>query len=411
MKNNLLKRHLIIPIGLAFSGVIGFTHAAHAIIHHTTYVAHPNAEAQPEAGSDQDHSYLQEIQRLRDSLTEVAPVPIEPQETIPSPLAQEEMDQENNGEEAVRITRRGRGYSIVSMAALNEDNRSVLQQVDLVVRNNDLYVLGFINGRLGHRVFHRMYEPAPYHHASADTAAVPLDLTIPGTTARNLNMSYDYPSLEHKANMRRYGGNFRSSMRTVRSAIATLAEHNAANDDEDSTADVARSLLRIIVTYFEGMRFRNLAESIHDAGFDNGRTWTMTQDEALITNSWRTLSDFGSQMSLDSSSREGSPRLELSHSRNSPYGSRLYIASSLSDNAINWRAVLAVALSSRWALSRRGSCPSRIGHRTPRDTNSLLDHFSDLADDFCSTLLVRVGNTYFDRARGFGILSTILEDH
>lgn len=410
MNNVNLRRCLIIPISIAFSGVLGFTHTANAIVHHTTYVAHPNAEAQPEAGSAQDHSYLQEVQRLRDSLTEIAPVPEGPQETIPSPLAQEEMDQESTGEEAVRITRRDRGYSIVSMAALNEDNSSVLQQVDLVVRNNDLYVLGFINGRPGHRVFHRMYEPPPYRYASADTSAVPLDLTIPDTIARNLNMSYDYPSLEHKANMQRYRGNFRSSMRTVRSAIATLAEHNAANNDEDSTADVARALLRIIVTYFEGMRFHNLAQSIHDAGFDSGRTWTMTQEEALITNSWRTLSDFGSQMSLDSSSREGSPRLELSHSRNSPYGSRLYIASSMSDNAIDWRSVLAVALSSRWALSRRGSCPSRIGHRTPRDTDSVLDHFSDLADDFCSTLLVRVGNTYFDKARGFGIISTILED-
>ncbi|NKD45662.1 hypothetical protein HEQ62_08065 [Haematospirillum jordaniae] len=391
--------------------MIGFTHTANAIIHHTTYVAHPNAEAQAEAGSVHDHSYLQEVHHLRDRLTEIAPVPEEPQETIPSPLAQEAMNQSSAGEEALRITRRDRGYSIVTMAALNEDNRSVLQQVDLVVRNNDLYVLGFINGRPGHRVFHRMYEPPPYRYATADTSAIPLDLTIPDTIARNLNMSYDYPNLEQKANMRRYGGNFRSSIRTVRSAIATLAEHNAANDDEDSTSDVARALLRIIVTYFEGMRFHNLSQSIHDAGFDSGRTWTMTQDEALITNSWRPLSDFGSQMSLDSSSRESSPRLELSHSRNSPYGSRLYIASSMSDHGMDWRAVLAVALSSRWTLNRRGSCPSRIGHhRAPRDTNSIMSYFSDLADDFCSTMLVRVGNTYFDRTRGFGIISTILED-
>lgn len=409
--NSFSRKSNILSCGAFIACMIGFTQSSNATVHHTIYVAHPNANSQPEAGSDNDHSYLQEILRLRESLTEIAPIPAPPQETLPSPMEQDGATA-NAGEEPLRVTRRGRDYSIVRMAALNEDNSSSLQYVDLVVRNNDLYVLGFINGREGHRIFHRMHEPIPYQRSSDATMAIPLNLEIPGTRAVDLELAYDYPCLERKANMRRYGGNFRSSMRTVRAAISSLAEHNPANDDEDSVSEVARSLLRVIVTYFEGMRFHSLAQGIHDAGFDNGRTWTMTQEDALITNNWRSLTEFGSQMSLDRTSRSSSssPRFELPRSGGSPYGSRYFVTSSMSDDATNWRNILAVALVSQWGLTRRGSCPSRLGYRSPRDTNSLLDFLEEEACSVINNVLVRVGNTYFDRARGHGILMAIVDE-
>lgn len=379
-------------------------------VSHVVYLRHPNAQPVPAPNAADDHTYLREIESMRLALTDQAP-----DVAIP-PIPRTRMPPYYPG--SLRVTRRHGGLSLVTFVTLHDDNRTSISTVDLVVRDSDLYVLGFINGRGARRTFFRMLEPSyPLQNRDVST---PSTLTWPRTTAVNLPFSYDYPDIERTAGIGRYQNNVRLSMRTLRGAVAILSEYNRDHTDEDSYSEVAGSLLRIVIAYFEGMRFHDIAQGIHDVGIDRGHSWYVNRRAALITNNWRTLTEFGSRTSLESSSSgssgrdtpsDGTPqRMELAISRNRPQGSNIWVASSLEsldDRTPSWRSIVAVALVTQWGLAHRGGC-YRTGHRPHREASLLI---APSLEDECDSQLIRIGNRFYDRKAGYAVLAAAFSRH
>lgn len=376
--------------------------AAAEVKPHVIYLRHASS-------STDRHTYLDEINGLRSALTgETA------EGAASSYLAGSRIPPYSPG--SLRFTRISNGRSLVDFINLDRDNRTPIgNSVSLVVRDRDLYVLGFINGPPGRRVFFRMRELRPGSRESA-----PSTQTWPSTRTVDLPFSYDYPDIERVAGLSRYGqghdeydglqpNSIRISMRTLRRSVVILSEYYETPHDQEADAEVAMSLLRIIIAYFEGMRFHDISNRIHAARLDEGHSWTVDYRAAVITNNWRSLTEFGSRTSLHSSDTDSdsiSQRMELRGRRRPSDEPRIWVTSSLQDisnHLQSWGSILAVALTPRWVVPEAGSC----SRRQRRDVSPLEAPPLELKGE-CEKLLLQIGSTFFDRRTGYAVLESAL---
>jgi|SRR5579883_883386 len=349
-------------------------------LEHTIYIEHPTVKND----GDQGHSYARELEGLRNALT----IPVE-------------------GDPNLRVTRDtpNSDLSVIHVIRLDE-NGNEQSPIDLVVRTRDLYVLGFINGARNNRILYRFREPQPHHYASQTTASATPQWTVSNIhqESRNLDFSYDYPSIEGIAGQSRYHNNIRISRTVLYDDFNQLSLYS---NNSENAQRIARAVLRIIIGYFESIRFNSILSSVNDA-FVLGRTWAVDGDSAVLTNSWMSLTEFGSRSSLGSSSssfimpRPGGSIRSLSYS--------ITNALTAVNNAVPLRNVLAVALGSTW---RRSSCPNLGRHR--RDASDTQIQIHPVSSSLKSNMrckddtLVKLGPTYFEREVGNGILSAVLD--
>ncbi|WP_245182956.1 ribosome-inactivating family protein [Haematospirillum jordaniae] len=252
---------------------------------------------------------------------------------------------------------------------------------------------------------------------------MPSTQTWPGTRTVDLPFSYDYPDIERVAGLSRYGQNhdqydglqpnsIRISMRTLRQSVVILSEYDGTPHDHEADAEIAMSLLRIVVAYFEGMRFHDISNRIHEARLDEGYSWTVDYRAAVITNNWRSLTEFGSRTSLRSSDTDSdniSQRMELRGRRRPSQEPRIWVTSSLQDinnHLQSWGAILAVALTPRWVVPDADSC----SHRQRRDVSSLEAPPLELKGE-CEKLLLQIGSTFFDRSTGYAVLESAISTY
>lgn len=296
-------------------------------------------------------------------------------------------------QEPLRITRAGNGFSEVTLRVLGQDNdrNTATHSVTMIVRDRDLYVLGFINhtGLNGAARYFRLALPPPRQsgratqHASFSYPLVPHIATAQvGNRVTDLNLSFDYPYIEAEAGATRYysrvgqrrsrrGSNqdirlreMRVSMSTLRRSVEALSEFTS-QDVNSNIPLLSNSLLRILVTYFEGMRFHSVANSIDDAGIEDGQTWRVSQHDiddshALDTNNWASISEFGSQDSLgEERSFERTNSLRLLYGNGGGRTPERYVRSASDPNVSSeyptWNSVVAVVLRNRWEQVRNVS--------------------------------------------------------
>jgi hypothetical protein len=346
------------------------------------YIEHPNAGISDSAphGRDgaQGYAYADQIRLLRNALTVSMPVGYVPRIT-------------NNVERE--------DVSLVRVMRLDVNN-NLLPPIDLVVRTQDLYVIGFINGPTQRRVVHRFDEPQPHIGASASTASQSPDWTLEGLNdtwhhaVRNLDLSYDYPVLESFAHQSRYGDNIRISHGSLYAAFGYLDQLDQL--DIASRQEFSRHMLRVLIGYFEAVRFQSISERLEQA-FSQRQTWIVDRNSAILTNNWAHLSRFSSETSLNNDQQ----RTFMPSSGFSSLSYPLINAWASVNNAIPLRNVLAVTLGSQWRAFRRASCsdlsPSKFGRR--------LLAIDENSNNQCSKLLMVLGSKYFDVKKGYAFLS------
>lgn len=370
-------------------------------VSHTVYLAHPNA-----LPAARDHSYAQEIERLRHALTDAVPAHeyvarATPAMVDPSPSTQSRATQ--IVPTPLRITRATRTHSVITIANLAGDNQQPQQTIDLIVRDRDLYVMGFVNGPEAQRTFYRLRTPPERQHAH-----IPVPPSMLGTPSTllwathrttDLQFSYDYPSMEYTASIGRYLGNVDISLESLRGAVAILSEYTGSTT-ERAEKKLAAALIRIIVAYFEGARFRSISQAITDAGFDNGQEWIVTPREARITNAWRELTTFGSLNALNDTNTQ---TLSL-RGQNGVYR----FSASLNDlTHASWYRTTAIVLVTQWHLTRQNSCPPAINRR-PRDLSSRDDICKDTEEKkSAENILMRFGNTYYQNNLGSALYNIL----
>ena len=407
-------------------------------IQHTVYIPFIGEEYSPTPNSPDDHTYLTEIRRLREVLTDTLPDPDEGSTSGGVPL---------------RITRDNEEISRITLSSLRQDNTNTLQSVTLLVRNSDLRVVGFINQATRHNTFFRLAEITSRDGAHQSTGSptptyIRSLVTWPGTRTIDLDLSSDYPEIERRARIGRYTSNLRISTALLRRDIATLSEFSRINMNREGMRDMAASLLRVLMAYFEALRFHSVAQGIHDSNIDDGGTWTMGQDEAILSENWSSISEFGSQSSFGSSNAGATFFQPAALSTLDGRHTTSYLVSSISTGGIlsrstSWDEVVAVIDGVRYRAGtqgqqthtllrhhsdeyveslhniRRSECTqehpkrknSRGEARTKRHitatTYAPYDKDTNLCSEF-TPLLGRTGNTYFMRHTADGVLTTIL---
>ncbi|NKD77326.1 hypothetical protein HEQ60_06075 [Haematospirillum sp. H1815] len=297
---------------------------------------------------------------------------------------------------SLRITRTTRNHSAITLINLSEDNRSTQQSVDLIVRDRDLYVMGFINGPSTQRTFYRLRTPPerrePHVPVLPSILGTPSDIRWTTHRTIDLNLNYDYPNLEYTAGIGRYMGNLDISLEALRAAVMTLSEYSGSTA-ERAQKRLAGAILRIIVAYFEGARFRSISQAIEQAGFDNGQEWVVTPREARITNAWRELTQFGSLNALNDTNTQ---TLALR-----AQGGMYRFSASLNNlQHESWYRTTAVVLATQWHLARHNSCPPAV-RRRPRDLSLYTDPCEDPTEkNAAKNTLIRIGNSYYENGLG-----------
>lgn len=406
-------------------------------IQHTVYIPFIGEEYSPTPNSPDDHTYLTEIRRLREVLTDALPNPDESGTSGGVPL---------------RITQDNEEISRITLSSLRQDNTNTLQSVTLLVRNSDLRVVGFINQATRHNTFFRLAEITSRDGAHQSTGSpsptyIRSLVTWPGARTVDLDLSSDYPEIERRAHIGRYTSNLRISTALLRRDVATLSEFSRINMNREGMRDMAASLLRVLMAYFEALRFHSVAQGIHDSNIDDGGTWTMGQDEAILSENWSSISEFGSQNSFGSSNAEATFFQPITQNASGPHTTS-YLLSSISTGGIlsrstSWDEVVAVIDGVRYRAEtqgqqphtllrhhsdeyvdghhdiRRRSCPpghterknSREEAREKRyitaTTYAPYDKDTNMCSEF-TPLLGRAGNTYFMRHTADGVVTTIL---
>lgn len=368
-------------------------------VSHNVYLAHPNAISNPG-----EHTYAREIERLREALTDTLPVheyvvqasPTAATSTTDNHISRALERIAHVMPESLRITRATRNHSVITLMNLSDDNRSAQQSIDLIVRDRDLYVMGFINGPSTQRTFYRLRTPPERRepHVPVLPSILGTASDIRWTTHRttDLDLNYDYPNLEYIAGIGRYTGNLDISLEALRAAVMTLAEYSGSTTGR-AQKRLAGAILRIIVAYFEGARFRSISQAIEQAGFDHGQEWIVTPREARITNAWRELTQFGSLNALNDTNTQ---TLALRGQ-----GGMYRFSASLNNlQHESWHRTTAVVLATQWHLARHNSCPPAV-RRHPRD----LSPHTDLCEDpdeksTVNNTLIRIGNYYYEKGLG-----------
>ncbi|AMW35803.1 hypothetical protein AY555_10525 (plasmid) [Haematospirillum jordaniae] len=368
-------------------------------VSHNVYLVHPNAISNPG-----EHTYANEIERLREALTDTLPVHeyvVQASPTVATSTTNNHISHAlerivHTVPESLRITRANRNHSVITLMNLSNDNRSAQQSVDLIVRDRDLYVMGFINGPSTQRTFYRLRTPPgrrePHVPALPSTLGNPSDIRWATHRTTDLDLNYDYPNLEYTAGIGRYSGNLDISLQSLRAAVMTLADYSGSTA-ERAQKRLAGAILRIIVAYFEGARFRSISQAIEQAGFDNGQEWIVTPREARITNAWRELTEFGSINALNDTNTQ---TLALR-----AQGGMYRFSASLNNlQHESWYRTTAVVLATQWYRARHNSCPPAV-RRHPRDLSLHTDPCEDPTENnAANNTLIRIGNSYYEKVIG-----------
>lgn len=420
--------------------LLGLPCAAQAT-HHTTYIPFIGEEYNPTPGTPEDHRYLTEIERLREALTNTLPVPDEGGAAGGMPL---------------HITRNDEEISRVTLSSLRQNNADTLQSVTLLVRNHDLRVIGFINQATGRDTFFRLAE-ATIRSSVREPDSPPSagyirsSVTWPGTRTADLDLSSDYPEIERRARIGRYTSDLRVSTGLLRRDVATLSEFSHTNMNREGMRDMAASLLRILMAYFEGMRFHDIAQSIHGAGIDSGGTWTMGRDDAVLSENWSSISEFGSLSSFgDTDAGDLFFQPVALNTVSAPHATSYLLSSHnagrILSRSTSWDSVMAVVDGARYWMAHQGlqalapmqydydysydhdgrntgsvhfvrsySCPEYLteggfggASRAKRDITVVPYDKSAGSCSNLAPLLSRLGSTYFMRHTATGILTTSL---
>ncbi|MBH5338296.1 hypothetical protein IHE55_27320 [Streptomyces pactum] len=165
-----------------------------------------------------------------------------------------------------------RGTALISLDAVLPGEQ--LPSVSLVIRREDMYVLGFYqNSSLTHTFF---------HFDDADLSA--LDWTVFGNvrpTPVDLHLPSRYAGMADENVFQQW-----ITPDSLRMAVRQLAYTNTT---PESLRSAGHHLARLIMTLLEGARNREVEENIHN-GFAAEGAWYAADDEPYIHN-WAAMSD------------------------------------------------------------------------------------------------------------------------
>ena len=331
---------------------------------------------------------------------------------------------ENTGD--LPITRDDPIHSIITFANLDE-NGTTANSIDLVVRNSDLYVLGFIRGSQNNRTLYRFNDFD--EQELNDNLPSSVRQTIRNT--RSLGFNSSYPSIENVAGIGRYHNNLIISLGGLRSAVWRLSDFSGTPTASTRPA-LAQDLLQLLIAYFEGARFEEIATNISTGLNSSVGEAHITQSDAVLTNSWAHLSGFYVGATRNNN-RRASYDLNFRGNQLAQRLSQQNIA--LDQNAIDrsftsslGQIGRAIPIAMTLGIILRSSCPNLSNNRGKREiaeqTCSTQEKKCIFSQDeqlpigiknprLCLPLksaFFPLGNHYFDREIGQAILAVTTSD-